>query len=267
MSKLIDLTGQRFGRLSVIKRAENHKGRVAWLCKCDCGKFHIIISKSLRNGACQSCGCLDLESRALRQTTHNLSNTKLYNIYMSIKSRCKNINNERFSSYGGRGITICEEWNNDFLSFYNWSMSNGYIDGLTIDRINNNGSYEPNNCRWTDMKVQNNNRRNNKFITYNGKTKTLQQWADSLGINQDNLSSRLIRGWTFEKAISYKPNETHYVYIEYNNKKKTISEWAREQNIPMQILWHRIRIAKWDIEKALITPVRRIRNEIKRLSD
>ena len=165
MSKLLDLTGQRFGRLVVIQRAENTKGgKARWRCQCDCGQEIIVDGKHLRRGETQSCGCLQKEKTRKSHTTHGATDTRLYNIWDGMKSRCYNRNSSSYADYGGRGITVCEEWRNDFTTFQNWALSHGYRDDLTIDRINFNGNYEPSNCRWADWIVQANNRRPRKSV-------------------------------------------------------------------------------------------------------
>ena len=131
MGAFIDLVGQKFGRLTVIERAENKNGRVAWICKCDCGKFTTVISKTLVNGDTKSCGCYHKD----KVSVHNKSKTRLYNIYVHVKQRCYNSKDDRYKNYGSRGITVCDEWLNDFQAFYDWAMANGYRDDLTIDRI------------------------------------------------------------------------------------------------------------------------------------
>ncbi len=158
-----DLTGQKFNRLTVIKRVENDwQGNAKFLCRCECGKQVIVLGYCLRNKNTQSRGCLGREKRIEANTIHNLSKHRLHIIWDCMKARCGNKNNPNYKYYGGRGIKVCEEWKNDFMNFYNWAITNKYEKSLTIDRINNNGNYEPNNCRWVTMKEQNKNKRQRK---------------------------------------------------------------------------------------------------------
>lgn len=194
MSKFKDLTGQKFGRLTVIKRADNNKnGSTRWLCKCDCGNEKIVEGGHLRSNKIKSCGCLLTDVLIKRNYTHGMTNTRLFHIWQGIKIRCYNKNFEHYKHYGERGITICEEWKDNFMSFYDWAMSNGYKEHLTIDRIDVNGNYEPSNCRWVKQAEQSRNRRDTVYITYNGETHTFYEWSKITGINQNTLCTRYYR--------------------------------------------------------------------------
>lgn len=199
-----DLTGKRYGSLTVIKLAYKTKdNRNCWLCKCDCGNETIVRSDNLINGHTESCGCLRERTSRKLLTTHGLSETRIYKIYKGMKARTTNENATEYKNYGGRGIKVCDEWINDFKAFYDWSINNGYKDGLTIDRIDVNGNYEPSNCRWATIKEQANNRTNNHFITYNGETHTMKQWSEKLNIDYKRLWSRINRyHWSIERALT-----------------------------------------------------------------
>lgn len=202
MGKFIDLTNEIIGRLTVIERVENIGKCTMWKCKCECGKEVVIRQPDLRSGRTQSCGCLHSEQLSLRNTTHNLSKTKLCSIWRSMKGRCLNPKDQAYKNYGGRGVTICEEWSNNFVAFYNWAINNGYSEELSIDRIDNNGNYEPSNCRWATRKVQANNKRDNHYLIYNGKSQTISQWANELNIKPHTILRRLNLGWSVERALS-----------------------------------------------------------------
>ena len=165
--RMVDITGERFGMLTVIRRAdENYRSKsgaqlVQLVCKCDCGKVATITGFNLQSGKSKSCGYYYNEQNILVHTTHGSSPSRLYKIWMQMHSRCLNPNNNR---YGGRGISICDEWLNSFENFRDWVMDNGHDDALTIDRIDNDGNYEPTNCRWTTPKEQANNRGANKKV-------------------------------------------------------------------------------------------------------
>lgn len=203
MVKFINLAGQKFGRLTVVKFFEKRGHNTYWLCKCDCGNEKIICKYSLTSGKTKSCGCLNSEISRKNHTSHNLSKTRIYNIWVKMKSRCLNSNDFKFKNYGGRGILICDEWKNDFKTFYDWSIANGYADNLTIDRIDNNGNYEPKNCRWATAKEQANNKRNNKRLTYNNMSLTVSEWSNLLNLPTSTIESRIYKHhWSVQKALS-----------------------------------------------------------------
>ena len=197
MKSVIDLTGQRFSRLTVISLDDRGiKGKTYWLCQCDCGNVTSVRSDSLRSGRIKSCGCLHNEVAALnvsKNHTHKMSSTRIYAEWQSIKSRCLNENNTRWADYGGRGITICDDWRDSFQSFFDWSIENGYREDLSIDRIDNDGPYNPENCRWVTSEVQARNRRTNINITIGNSTRTLMEWCDIFEIDYKAAYNRYIR--------------------------------------------------------------------------
>ena len=163
MSKVNDLTGKKFERLKVIEYYGNNKnGKALWLCQCECGNTKIILGNSLLSKLTLSCGCYNKELVKKVNIKHNMSYSRLYKVWQGMKTRCYNPNFIYYCNYGGRGIMICDEWKNDFSKFYEWAINNGYKEGLTIDRINNDGNYEPDNCRWITRAEQNRNQRKTK---------------------------------------------------------------------------------------------------------
>lgn len=206
--KFIDLKGQKFERLTALYRLHNyHKKGTHWLCVCDCGNLTEVQGGHLREGRIKSCGCLRNETTIKRSTKHGYKHTRLYSIWQHMKYRCCNKNGKDYKNYGGRGIAVCSDWLDNFMSFYNWSMANGYDNNLTIDRIDNGKGYEPNNCRWVDMKQQSRNTRQNRNITINGVTRCLAEWCEILGLNYDKIYNRLYKGWSIEKALELKGNQ------------------------------------------------------------
>ena len=201
MGKFIDLTGQKFGRLTVIARAENDKdNRAQFNCVCDCGKELVVRGKSLKTGNTSSCGCLHSEQLANRNVSsakHHLRNHRLYKIWSSMKNRCYNPKATNYNDYGGRGINICDEWKNDFKAFYNWAMENGYDENAgrgecSIDRVENDKGYEPSNCRWTNSQKQTENRRNMNKVVINGiRYTSMVDAAKALNVTAAQIRYRL----------------------------------------------------------------------------
>lgn len=188
--QLIDLTGLRFNHLTVIERADNDKnGKSMWKCVCDCGNECIVNGSHLRNKNQKSCGC------HLRRPEIEQIDKRIIRIWADMYTRCYNKNEKPYKNYGGRGITICDEWlgKGGCRRFYEWAMQNGYSDNLTIDRIDNNGNYEPNNCRWATYEEQVNNRRISVRVLYEGKEITPKELSKVTGININTIYSRLRR--------------------------------------------------------------------------
>lgn len=201
-------------KLTVIKQVDDYVSpsghhQAQYLCRCNCDKGKTIITRALwvKNGHTKSCGCM-----TGKNFKHNLSNTRLYSVWNEIKQRCLNPKSPAYHDYGGRGISVCDEWKNDFMSFRTWALSLGYKDNAnrgeyTIDRINNNGDYCPENCRLTTMKEQGNNKRNNLVITIDGTTLTLSQWAEKMNISNKLIRNRLYSGWSEYDAIMTQKNK------------------------------------------------------------
>lgn len=205
-----DITNQRFGKLTAIKRVEDYispKGYAVqqWIFKCDCGKEIVRKKNLVVRGECCSCGCEKskrmTELNKHTKVKHGKRNTRLYRIWTSMKTRCFNKNNPAYKFYRERGISICEEWISNFSSFYNWSIENGYNSKLSIDRINNDGNYEPHNCRWVDTKTQNRNKRSNFFIEYNGERKCLSEWSEIYGFDPRLVRHRILKDKEYFKCL------------------------------------------------------------------
>lgn len=212
-----ELVNKEFNRLTVVKvlpkYRKNSKGRYETFfeCKCSCGKENIIVrATSVKSGHTKSCGCLQKERASqtiANNTTHGKSDLKAYKIWRSMRSRCNLVTDKSYKYYGERGISVCDEWNNSFESFYNWLIQNGYIEtdsrniSTTLDRINVNGNYEPTNCRLVSMYKQANNTRKNRFITYNDETHTVAEWAKIKGMKYKSFCNRLYRGWSIDRIM------------------------------------------------------------------
>jgi hypothetical protein len=209
MSRILDLTGKRFGKLVVVEYAGlNDKGKSIWKCKCDCGKEHIAQGSALKIGSIKSCGCYNLEQVQKAHTkkgyfTKNGVMPPEYRVWYAIKQRCFNPNNKDYSNYGGRGVTMYDKWADDFEVFFK-DVGQRPGKGYTIDRIDVNGNYEPGNCRWVTMKVQSNNRRSNKHIVINGVCDSLMNWVNKIGcVSYETAKARInVHGWDPFTAIT-----------------------------------------------------------------
>lgn len=206
MAQFIDLTNRRFNMLTAKERVENSKqGRARWKCLCDCGNYCIVESSKLINETTKSCGCYKKNRIGDKSRKHGKTRTKIYETWCHIKQRCFDENDPRYNYYGGRGIKMCDEWKDDFQAFYDFVSMLPHFEekGYSIDRINNNGNYEPDNVRWATKEIQNNNTRRNHYLTYNGKTQTIAQWAEELNMNQYMIYSRINKyHWSVEDALT-----------------------------------------------------------------
>jgi hypothetical protein len=200
-----DITGKRFERLVVIEFAEKRQGRTYWKCQCDCGNTTISAQQQLGTRT-KSCGCYRRDMMRERQTQHGHAKdrklSKEYHTWTSITQRCYNPKDRNYHNYGGRGITMCDRWRSSFENFY--TDMGPAPKNMSIERKDNNGNYEPSNCKWATVKEQGLNRRTTKMLTYNGETKMMKDWAEIVGINYGTLTGRMLRGWTVEEAFSGK---------------------------------------------------------------
>jgi hypothetical protein len=194
--------GDVFERLKVLEVLPVVKGHYMVKCLCVCGAEYVCRASGLASGHNKSCGCLhkDILKNGAR-LKHGKARSRFYKAWAGMIQRCENKNNDRYKDYGGRGITVCEEWHN-FESFFNWAMNNGYSEGLQIDRIDNNGPYVPWNCRWVTITENSRNKRTNHFITISGVTKTLTEWAELSGLKLSTLSARVRKGWEETRLLT-----------------------------------------------------------------
>lgn len=210
-----NIIGKKFGRLIVVGEGTRRRKPCGssvkmWLCKCDCGQFIEVSTSDLNNEHTKSCGCLKNEISIGDETRkHGMTGTRIYRIYRGMIERCYNKNSVSYKDWGGRGIAVCAEWLGEkgFENFYKWSMENGYKDNLSIDRKNNDGNYEPSNCRWATRLIQTNNTRKNVYITYKGKTQSLADWCRELELEYDMIYLRYRRGWDTEKMFTQPKRE------------------------------------------------------------
>ncbi len=206
----MNLTGHRYGKLTVKEYAGRNKfNHPLWKCICDCGKECVSNAYSMRNGGTRSCGCGIAEVTIRMNTTHGSTGTPLYIRWMGIKNRCYCENHESYKHYGGRGIKMCDEWKESFEAF-RFDMGAGFNPSLEIDRIDVNGDYCKENCRWVTRKVQARNQRRNVLLTYMGKTKCLSDWAIELGVKPNTLTHRIKRGWPVDRVLGELPKKRRY---------------------------------------------------------
>ena len=207
-----ELLGKKFGQLTVIEQLPtNSHGEKKWLCVCDCGNKHEATSYNLAHGKTTRCAECSYKAIAKKNITHGRTPKHMFYCYTNMKTRCYNQNYYLFQHYGGKGITVCNEWlgENGFQNFRKWSFENGYSEKMSIHRIANEKVYSPDNCRWTTMTVQQNNRTNNRMITVNGITDTMANWSRKNGIPYSTVQQRLARGWSEQDAVTIPLKGTH----------------------------------------------------------
>ncbi len=240
MGKFVDLTGKRFGMLTVLSQADKNKcNHIVWLCKCDCGNTSLVESGSLIGGRTKSCGCLQekyLHARKIGKRTHGKSQSRLYAVWKGMKQRCNDPNSDNYYRYGGRGISVCFEWESDFTAFEKWAMENGYDETapqgkFTVDRINNDGNYEPSNCRLVDMKTQYHNR---------NLPKSIKEISEEHGLTYDAVRQRMKKGASIEDALKKPLRKKVRVLI--NRQYKTAKELSKESGVPEPTIYYRVKI-------------------------
>lgn len=207
-----DISGIKFGRHTAIKpMGKNKWGNYLWLCRCECGNEHVVASAKLIQGKSRSCGCLSKDVHIKQLEKHGITTggkPRTLIIWSGMKARCNYPNSISYKSYGARGISVCDEWLS-FENFHNWAISNGYKDALTLDRIDNNGNYEPSNCRWTDATTNKKNQRHARYITINGITKNVSDWCKYYGISKSTAYKYLNQNE--ESFIKYCKGQTYFV--------------------------------------------------------
>lgn len=258
-ARIIINIGDKFGYLTIIKEVEPHVTpcgtiRRRFLCKCDCGKTVVRNLQTLTLGLNSSCGCQKFDIGSLnRKYTKEQTQSFLYSTWLGMRQRCFDKNSSHYKYYGDKGVTMCEEWINDYSKFYEWSIKNGASKELTIDRIDNNGNYEPNNCRWVDSIVQANNKTQNRVIEYNGEKLTLMQWSRKTGIKDATIRMRLDKyGYSIGEALGYESHKTKQ--YDRSNRRKPIEQYSLNGDFIK--LWDSAQVAS----KSLGISINSIRN-------
>lgn len=250
--RLNNYLGLRFERLVVVERLPNKSKtdtNSRWLCQCDCGRTAAAYGQDLKRGKMKSCGCLQAENR----TKHGMAHTAVYAVWKQMFQRCENPNCDAYHNYGGRGISVCQEWQN-FEVFL--ADMGDRPKGFTIERIDVNGNYCKDNCEWATRKTQNNNTRRNRVYIFRGESKNLAQWSEHLGIRWETLRTRIdVLKWPIDVALSMPINDTAAVKYTHNGKTLSLQEWAAETGIGYETIRKRVQGLKWSISKALTTPV------------
>jgi hypothetical protein len=251
---LFDLTGQRYGRLTVVAQAPKQHNTTYWLCECDCGATCAAGGRDLRKGRTKSCGCYEAD----RKVTHGLSKAPIYRVWIGMRQRCENPKTIGYKNYGGRGIKVCKRWH----TFENFVADMGHRPkGYTLDRINNDKGYSPENCRWATRRQQHYNYRGNQVVEFNGQRHPLKEWARILGVDYDMLRHRIVRaGWPVDLAFNTpatgKVRYARRESVEFQGKTYKLIDLAKAYEINPRIVRERIKRSGWSLKEALTTPIR-----------
>lgn len=254
-----DLTGTQSGHLYAegISRREN--GKVYYRCRCDCGKTIEVIARSLKANVTKSCGCRrgELISKSLQ--SHGGSGSRLFRVWTGMKTRCYNKNEKRYANYGARGIVVCDEWRKSFEAFRDWALANGYDENApygecTLDRIDVNGNYCPENCRWATMYQQANNMTSNHLIEYHGERHTISEWSTILNIPKYIISTGLRSGKNFSDIVESKHRRV--TFLTFQGETLPITAWERRMGFGQKTISRRLKRG-WSVEAALLTPTGR----------
>jgi len=228
------MTGKVFGRLTVLKETDERSngGAIKYLCRCECGNLKIISGTALRSGVTISCGCYNHD--VITKFGKSVYKEKLYSVWNGIKNRCRNPNDRAYKNYGGRGITICRQWEKDYQIFREWAFENGYKNGMWIDRIDNDGPYSPENCRWSTSKEQSKNKRTSVFVMYKGKRMNLADAAEQSGIKWSTLRRRINLGWDESRLfdrVDKKRSHGDAIKAYYNRSRTEVTITSLEDGI------------------------------------
>lgn len=248
-----DLTGERFTRWLVVEYIGRINKNPIYRCRCDCGTEKQVNSGRLLNGTSKSCGCLHIEQTIKHGHIRNNKRTKEYRMWIGMKNRCFNPNADQYHNYGGRGITVCEEWKESFEAFLNY-VGPCPSTKHSLDRIDVNGDYEPGNVRYATTKEQCNNKRNNHRLEYNGESHTITEWGELLGIGKRIILTRLRAKWPVAKTLTTPIKQNRILQL--NGENLTVSEWVEKLGISKEAINRRLRYG-WSDEKVLTTPIRK----------
>lgn len=255
-----ELTGKKYGRLTVKQFIGKKGNHYLWKCQCECGNISIVHASALKTGNTKSCGCLKKEQNGKASITHGKRRTPLYTVWINMKRRCNNKNDKSYRFYGEKGVRVCNLWEKDFGAFYDWSMKNGYEKGLQLDRIDTCGNYSPENCRFISQKENENNRRDNIHVEVSGKDMTLSQYAEIKKLNYDRLRYLYVDcGLSLETIeendYMNKPYKRQSLILyEYKGESHTLRELSQIYNVDYVTLCSRVRSLKWDIARAIEEP-------------